>query len=82
MEGHIPGAVHIPHTELEARIDELPADRNTEIVVHCYSGKRAGMAESLLQEKGYLRVSDLKGHWKQWEEDGRPIQSESTQSEN
>jgi rhodanese-related sulfurtransferase/DNA-binding transcriptional ArsR family regulator len=31
--GHLPGAVHMPLEELEARLDELPADR--EVVAYC-----------------------------------------------
>ena len=42
--GHLPGAVNIPHTEVGERIGELNLDKSDEIVIHCYSGKRAGIA--------------------------------------
>jgi len=64
--GHIPGAVHIPHDEHADRLDELPAERDTEIVVHCQTGRRAAHAESVLAEAGYTRVRDLTGHWAAW----------------
>jgi len=37
--GHIPGAVNIPHTELEDRIAELSNRKNQTIVLHCRSGR-------------------------------------------
>ncbi|MGH0033086.1 MAG: rhodanese-like domain-containing protein [Myxococcota bacterium] len=64
--GHIPGAVWIPHDELASRLSELPADKDTEIVVHCQSGRRAGMAETVLGDAGYTHVVDLEGHWEVW----------------
>jgi rhodanese-related sulfurtransferase len=72
--GHIPGAVNIPHDELPDRLDELPADRDTEIVVHCQTGKRAGIAERVLAQAGYGRVRDLDGHWAAWSAEGLPTE--------
>ena len=39
--GHIYGAVWIPHTELETRIDELAGHKNHEIIAYCRSGFRS-----------------------------------------
>lgn len=50
-QGTIEGAVTIPLDELEARIAELPMDK--EIVIHCNTGIMAGMAQKTLEEKGY-----------------------------
>lgn len=72
--GHIPGAVNIPHDELPERLDELPADRDTEIVVHCQSGKRAAIAERVLAQAGYGEVRDLDGHWAGWSAEGLPTE--------
>jgi len=71
--GHIPGAVNIPHTELEARLAELDAHKNDTIIVYCRSGKRAGMAEEKLQHNGYTKISDLDGHMLGWEKGGHPV---------
>lgn len=49
LEGHLPGAVHVPLHELEQRRHELPAG---ELWVHCRSGYRAGIAASLLHRHG------------------------------
>ena len=71
--GHIPGAVNIPHDELAQRMSELPNDKNAEIVVLCRSGRRALIAEDLLQAAGYADISDLDGHMLGWNADGRPV---------
>lgn len=72
--GHVPGAINIPHTELENRLDEIGQRRDIEIVVYCRTGRRAAMAEALLLEADFSRVRDLKGHMKQWQADGHPVQ--------
>ncbi len=73
--GHIPGAINISHDELAERISELPEDKNSEIAVYCQSGRRAGLAESVLREDGFTRVRDLAGHWKAWSGAGRPTEA-------
>lgn len=70
--GHIPGAVNIPHDELAGRLAEIPGDPSQEIVVHCQSGRRAGMAENVLREHGYTNVRDLTGQWQGWQAAGLP----------
>ncbi len=63
---HLPGAMNIPHTEIEARLSELPDDRSSEIVVHCKTGRRAGIARETLRNEGYTNVRDLSGHFAEW----------------
>ena len=72
--GHIPGAVNIPHDELSERLDELDIQASEEIVVHCQSGRRAGAAEALLADAGYLELRDLTGHWLAWQGAGHPVE--------
>ena len=52
--GRLRGALHIPFYELEARLDEVPRDR--EVWVHCGSGFRASIAASLLARAGHRPV--------------------------
>jgi len=73
-DGHIPGAVNIPHDQLAERLEEVPARRDEEVVVHCHSGKRAGMAEDVLRGAGYTRVRDLEDHWKGWSDSDLPTE--------
>lgn len=72
--GHVPGAVNIPHTELEARLAELNDQQDDTIIVYCRSGKRAGMAEEKLQQNGFTKISDLDGHMLGWEKGGHPVE--------
>jgi rhodanese-related sulfurtransferase len=73
-KGHVPGAVNIPHTELASRQALLPPQRDTELVVHCESGRRAGAAEQWLRDEGYTRVRDLEGHMRGWRAAGHPTE--------
>ena len=72
--GHVPGAINIPHTQLAGRLDELGIDKSDELVVYCLSGKRAVMAEQLLEKDGYTSVRDLQGQLRAWQGDGYPIE--------
>ena len=65
-DGHIPGAINISHDLLAENLSEIPGSKSDEIIVYCRSGKRAGVAEKLLAEKGYSNVKDLDGHWLDW----------------
>ena len=48
---HVPGAVNIPMGDLRSRLDELPRDR--EIQVICRSGQRAYTATRCLLQNGF-----------------------------
>ena len=60
----IEGAKLIPLGELAQRTGEL--DKNREMIVHCKMGGRSAKAVSLLQERGFNRVSNLKGGILAW----------------
>lgn len=49
--GKLTGTVAIPLDELEARMGELPKDK--EILIHCSTGARAEMAHEALQKAGF-----------------------------
>lgn len=63
-QGHVPGAVLIPHDQLEARIGELGEPR--EVVVYCRSGRRSGLAQPVLEKHGF-QVRQLEGSWQGWQ---------------
>ena len=73
-QGHIPGAINIPHDELPTRLAELPIAKSEEVVVHCQSGGRARLAEEALRGSGYSNVLDLEGHWRGWQGAGLPTE--------
>lgn len=60
----IEGARLIPLRELPAMLVELPRDR--EIIVHCKSGARSARAVRLLLERGFPRVTHLRGGIDAW----------------
>ena len=72
--GHVPGALHISHDALAARLDELGADKRRPVVVYCESGKRAGMAAEVLLDAGFEDVRHLEGDMRAWRESGRPTE--------
>ena len=47
-EGHIPGAILIPYTEIENKVAEMLPDKDKLILVYCRSGKRSKIAQKAL----------------------------------
>ena len=60
-EGHIPGAVLIPNTEIEARAEEELPDKGQLILVYCRSGNRSKKAAEILVELGYTNIKEFGG---------------------
>lgn len=73
QRGHVPGAVHIPHKQLEQRLAELDQWRKKSVVVYCETGYRARIAASLLEERGFEEVFHLVGDMQDWRDSGREI---------
>ena len=72
-EGHVPGALNIPHTELATRIAELSAAQSSDIVVYCRSGNRTAQALTVLDAAGFKRLFHLKGDYTRWSAENRPV---------
>ncbi len=60
------GAKLIPLGDLMNRIWELEDNKNDEIVVHCKSGGRSGMAKQLLVANGFTNVRNVLGGVLDW----------------
>lgn len=71
--GHVPGALHIPHSEISAQIDKLAPYKDQTLVVYCRSGYRAGIAENELSQRGF-KLLHLKGDWQGWKAAKHPSQ--------
>jgi rhodanese-related sulfurtransferase len=71
--GHIPGALHIPHSQVSGRLDELQPYRDDDIVVYCESGVRARMAQNALTKAGFRRVHHLVGDMAAWRREKRAV---------
>lgn len=50
-EAHIPGAIHIPLGEVEARMDELAKEDAVYII--CHSGRRSDIAGDMMAKNGF-----------------------------
>ena len=58
---HIPGAILIPNTEIEARAEvELP-DKDQLILVYCRSGNRSKQASEILVQLGCTNIREFGG---------------------
>ena len=60
-QGHIPGAIVIPHTEIEGRAEEELPDKDQLILVYCRSGRRSKIAAEALVELGYNNIKEFGG---------------------
>jgi len=69
--GHLPGAIHIPLPDLEARLEEIP--EGSEVVMQCQGGGRSAIAASLLQARGRGAVANLAGGYGAWVGAGLPV---------
>ena len=84
---HIEGAKLIPLKNVPAhdpvtlsddkllpnRMKELPKNKNTKIVVYCYTGKRGGIASQMIADAGYKRVYNIQGGITAWVNAGYPV---------
>jgi rhodanese-related sulfurtransferase len=62
--GHIPGAVHVPITEIGEKVKKLKKDKD--IVVFCQNGNRSIWAIKRLMGMGYKNLYNLKGGYRAW----------------
>lgn len=69
--GHAPDAVHLPMSELPARLDEVPDDQDPLYVI-CRSGQRSAQVAGFLNEQGY-RAVNVEGGMQAWRLAGRPM---------
>ena len=61
-QGMLKGAIHIPHTKINANKDKFGDDKNRTIVVYCKVGGRAGVAKQALEKLGYKNVINAGGY--------------------
>ena len=81
-DGVIPGAVHIPRTVLEWRLDPDadPEFRSPHVhgldqhlVLVCSGGYSTSLAAATLQDLGFTRATDLVGGFDAWAAAGLPV---------
>lgn len=73
---HLPGALNIPHDQIDALAPALLADQDAEIVVYCANAacQNSGMAAERLGELGYTNVSVYEAGKADWIEAGLPVE--------
>jgi len=72
--GHIPGAVHVPRSYLESRIEGAAPDRAARVILYCASGQRSALAAHTLKEVlGYSDVASMTGGITLWKDRGYKV---------
>ncbi|OUL58661.1 rhodanese-like domain-containing protein [Pseudoalteromonas ulvae] len=72
-DGHIPGAINIPHNQIQDHLELLLTLQRQPVVVYCRSGRRAAIAEKAMAELGLKDVHHLEGDWLSWQEKSLPV---------
>src|SRR5215207_7177340 len=73
--GHLPGAVHVPRSYLESRIEGAVRDRDARVVLYCASGQRSALGAHTLKELlGYTNVASMTGGITLWKDRGYKVE--------
>ncbi len=62
------GARLIPLGTVMESLAELESHKNDEVIIHCRSGARSGMAQQLFQQAGFSNVRNVTGGVLAWQE--------------
>jgi phage shock protein E len=62
-EGHLEGALLIPHEQIGQEIAKKIGDKKTRIYLYCRSGRRTGIAFDVLKKAGY-EISLISEPWR------------------
>ncbi len=73
-DGHIPGAINMPHENINGYLSELEQHKNKPIIIYCRSGRRAKLAMKVLQEHDFTDVMHLEGDILGWNEAGLALE--------
>jgi molybdopterin/thiamine biosynthesis adenylyltransferase/rhodanese-related sulfurtransferase len=77
--GHIPGAVHVPKSYFESRIEGTVPNRDQHVVLYCASGNRsAWAARTLIEDLGYEHVESMTGGFTLWKDRGYEVETPRT----
>jgi rhodanese-related sulfurtransferase len=75
-DAHLPGAINIPHTEVDRLAPELLPDRDAAIVTYCSntSCANSGIAAAALTKLGYSNVRKYAEGKDDWRAAGLPLE--------
>lgn len=76
-DGHLPGALHMPHGSVSELAPSAVPDKATEIVVYCASAscRNSHIAAANLEMLGYSNVSIYAGGKEDWQAAGLPLEA-------
>ena len=76
-DAHLPGAINIPHTEVDGLAPELLPDKSAQVVVYCSNRacQNSPQAARRLASLGYGNVYDYEEGKQDWIEAGLPTES-------
>lgn len=61
-QGHLEGAVNVPHEQIASEIAKISPDKNAPVNLYCRSGRRAEVALQELKKLGYTNVTNHGGY--------------------
>jgi rhodanese-related sulfurtransferase len=76
-DGHLPGAINIPHTEVARMAPELLPDKDAAIVTYCSNTacQNSQAAAAQLRAMGYTNVRKYAEGKQDWREAGLPLEA-------
>jgi rhodanese-related sulfurtransferase len=76
--GHLPGALNMPHDEVDRLAPTLIPDRDAEVVVYCASPtcRNSTIAANRLTALGYRHVREYAEGKSDWQEAGLPLEQD------
>jgi len=72
--GRLPGALHIPLSQLAGRSSELAKMVARPVVAYCDLGRRSRAAAGALSKAGFQEIYSLEGGIAAWKKDGMPVE--------
>lgn len=73
-DGHIQNAINIPHDQILKEPQLVSAYKDSQMVVFCRSGVRAGKVIEMLEGLGFKEIIDIDGDMLAWNEAGHSVE--------
>ena len=73
VDGKLPGAIHIPLSQLKDRMGELDKYKERPVITYCGRLQRARSANGELGRAGFTKLYTLTGGLKAWKDAGLPL---------
>ena len=74
VDGKVPGAIHIPSSQLKNRLGELEKFKERPVIVYCARGQKSQSAAATLGRAGFTKLHALHGGLKAWRDAGLPVE--------